>query len=360
MPLNQDQQSNLTSRRPELDGLRGVAILLIVFHHYVNGPLKPASGSVLYYLMMPARLAWTGVDLFFVLSGYLVGGILIANRASPAFFRTFYVRRACRILPLYVTILILFYLLDGPVWDVPRPPLPLYLTFTQNFWMAAAGNFGVMTLAVTWSLAIEEQFYLTVPFVVRHVDARRLGWVIVGCMVAAPILRFVLFLTLDNGYFASHVLFFTRMDTLMVGVFIAWLQRRGATIPKSVLYGAWAALNLAMLFLAWKERSSNVLIRIFCYDVFAVYYGVTLLLILQGEFRFLRVKPLAYLGVISYGMYLLHQPLNRLMHRGVVGLSGLGDVAITLTALGVVLVLASLCWELLEKRFITLGHRQRY
>jgi peptidoglycan/LPS O-acetylase OafA/YrhL len=352
--------ADITRYRRDLDGLRGVAIFLVVFHHYVNAALKPASGSVVYYLMIPGRLAWTGVDLFFILSGYLVGGTLIANRNSPVFFRTFYVRRACRIFPLYFAVVAAFYVLNERVWGIPRPRLLEYLTLAQNFWMAAANNFGVMTLAVTWSLAIEEQFYLAIPFVVRAVEPRRLWWIIVACLALAPLLRLVLFVTLANGYFASHVLFFTRMDTLAFGVLIALVRHRGIVLSERVLYLAWFVLAVAMLFVAWKERSPNLLFRILCYDVFAMFYSVTLLLVLQRGFRALRMKPIVYLGIISYGVYLLHQPINRLLRHGNVVFGNARDVAVTGGAFVVVLLIASMSWELFEKKFVRAGHRLHY
>src|SRR5258708_5235695 len=97
--------STVDGRRAELDGLRGLAILLVMYQHYVNGPIKPAVGSLLDYVLLPGRLAWTGVDLFFLLSGYLIGGLLLQNRDSLTYFKTFYVRRAYRILPLYLVCL---------------------------------------------------------------------------------------------------------------------------------------------------------------------------------------------------------------------------------------------------------------
>jgi peptidoglycan/LPS O-acetylase OafA/YrhL len=115
-----------------------------------------------------------------------------------------------------------------------------------------------------------------------------------------------------------------------------------------------------MLFIAWKERSPNPLIRILCYDVFAMFYAVTLLLVLQRGSRTLRVKPIVYLGVISYGVYLLHQPINRLLRHGNVVFNNVGDVAVTGGAFVVVLIIASISWELFEKRFVKAGHRQQY
>ena len=91
-------------RMPELDGLRGAAILLVLIWHFWAGLAQPATGSIAALLAWPFHFAWSGVDLFFVLSGFLIGGILIDQRSATNYFRIFYFRRACRILPLYYTI----------------------------------------------------------------------------------------------------------------------------------------------------------------------------------------------------------------------------------------------------------------
>ena len=94
-------------RYPALDGLRGVAILMVLSWNFAS-ELHPASGTALSYLQALARLNWSGVDLFFVLSGFLIGGILIDNRGAKNYFQVFYIRRACRIFPLYYLCLLGF------------------------------------------------------------------------------------------------------------------------------------------------------------------------------------------------------------------------------------------------------------
>src|SRR6202022_4240957 len=96
---------NLRGRIPELDGLRGVAIAMVVAHHYFLEPIQASPGTWLSHVQAVGRLAWSGVDLFFVLSGFLIGGILLDARDSPRYFGTFYRRRFARILPLYVVVL---------------------------------------------------------------------------------------------------------------------------------------------------------------------------------------------------------------------------------------------------------------
>jgi len=146
------------------------------------------------------RLTWSGVDLFFVLSGFLIGGILLDHRDSPNYFKTFYLRRAYRILPLYflvVTLCWIVFQLSNRGWtpfgriDLFPGTLPWwsFFTFTQNLVVAVVGGSSRGGLGVTWSLAIEEQFYLTLPFVIRRVSRKNLGYILVAVICVVPILR---------------------------------------------------------------------------------------------------------------------------------------------------------------------------
>src|SRR4051794_22129841 len=93
--------SRATARIPEWDGIRGLAILLVVFYHYIYGAVENSTGTLAGIIRMGFSLSWSGVDLFFVLSGFLIGGILMKQHGSDNYFKTFYVRRVCRIVPLY-------------------------------------------------------------------------------------------------------------------------------------------------------------------------------------------------------------------------------------------------------------------
>jgi peptidoglycan/LPS O-acetylase OafA/YrhL len=198
-PQKEASSQNLSpdwSRRiPALDGLRGIAILLVLLMHSI---FQMQTNSVFVSrLLALGKLSWSGVDLFFVLSGFLIGGILLDARESPRYFQTFYIRRAYRILPLYAVITTIFLFHHLPFHFLPGrlgafSPLTIpwfsYLTFTQNFWMGPLGC-GLPAMAVTWSLAVEEQFYLTVPWVIRKVRGNLLVFVMIAVVAGAPLLR---------------------------------------------------------------------------------------------------------------------------------------------------------------------------
>ena len=169
-------------RIPELDGIRGIAIGMVVLYHYFFLTVVTIPGSTWAYVLAGGRLAWTGVDLFFVLSGFLIGGILIDARESSNYFKVFYARRFYRILPLYavwfvgvqlMVLAIRFGIATKSGWFLEDRLLPYpYALFLQNFWMADANTVGGPTSGGTWSLAIEEQFYLTLQIPSRAASQR--------------------------------------------------------------------------------------------------------------------------------------------------------------------------------------------
>jgi peptidoglycan/LPS O-acetylase OafA/YrhL len=221
-----------SSRIPALDGLRGIAILLVLLRHSVAG--TPTESKFWSAVLHPLKLTWSGVDLFFVLSGFLIGSILLNVRCSPRYFQTFYIRRAFRILPVYYIFVLIYFarhlhipFLPSVLADASPLPVPFlaFVTFTHNFWMATFGWFGAWGIAPTWSPAIEEQFYLAIPFLVRRISVRLL-YLVLGCViVGAPILRAILPHIMRHGAFASFVLMPCRADALSMGVVAALIYR---------------------------------------------------------------------------------------------------------------------------------------
>jgi peptidoglycan/LPS O-acetylase OafA/YrhL len=368
------------TRIPALDGLRGIAILLVLLCHAVfeNHP----QSALLSKLIVVGRLSWSGVDLFFVLSGFLIGGILLDARDSPRYFKTFYVRRAFRILPLYSIVLLIFSLRfltsngsAGPLGAFSPSSLPWfsYVLFAQNFWMAWLGTFGVGAMAATWSLAVEEQFYLTVPLLIRKIQRSHLTAVLVSFIIAAPLLRTALHMFFENGNFASYVLMPCRADALSLGVLCAVLVRKASCwkfllAHRSALCWLTVFLFIGMIPLTfWGEGTSTPMVTI-GYSWLAFFYAGCLLIAVTGaNAAFQRIvcnRILIQLGGLAYCTYLLHLPLMEASRR-LLGMiwslsSQTAQLAGTLLGVFLSLVVAKLSWTFFERPLLRRGHSYRY
>lgn len=371
--------SRKPGRIPALDGLRGIAILLVLLRHSVVG--TPAQSSIVRALLASGRLAWSGVDLFFVLSGFLIGGILVDARDSPRYFKTFYLRRAYRILPIYGTLLLIFlahhlpfHLLPGKLGEasaVNIPPLA-YLTFTQNFWMAHLGWYGAAAMAVTWSLAVEEQFYLTIPLVVRHLERDALVIFATVVVVAAPFARVLSRHALEHGDFACYVLMPCRADALCIGVLCAVLVRSEFAWSvvlgkKGILYSVTGALLIGVAYMTYLNLGQfSAGMTIFGYSWLALFFGGCLLIAVSAKSGILagilRTPALRALGTISYCTYLTHFVLIQESRR----LFALRYPAETSYLLGgasgilISLIIASASWRFFERPLLRRGHRYSY
>ncbi len=312
-------------RIPALDGLRGIAILLVLLWHAVFG--IHTDSRFLSGLLAVGKLSWSGVDLFFVLSGFLIGGILVDEKSSTRYFKTFYLRRAFRILPLYglITAFYLFrhlpfHLLPAAWGDhsVSELPLASYPTFTQNFWMAYLGIWGSISMIATWSLAVEEQFYLTIPLIVKKLNRSRLTLVLICVVIGAPLLRTLMLLTLEHGNLADYVLMPCRADALCLGVLSALLVRNphawNLVLANRVwLYSLTTGLLIIIGWLTYRQygQTSNVMVT-FGYSVLGLFYTCCLLIALIKTSMSQQVlcnRRLMELGGIAYCVYLVHIPM---------------------------------------------------
>nr|AUN36060.1 O-antigen acetylase [uncultured bacterium] len=347
---------NNLKRIPQLDALRGIAILLVIAWHYLANAEGVSPGSALAYAQALFRLTWSGVDLFFVLSGFLIGGILLENRTAKNYFRVFYVRRFCRILPLYAVVLVAFYLLPLGTWlKDGAAPWWVYVTFTQNFWMAQTGNFTPNFLNVTWSLAIEEQFYLTLPLIIRLTPPKWLPRVALACAIAAPLLRTAVYFLQPYGAVAAYVLMPCRMDALMLGVFGAWFvrNREGGDRLLYIVLGV-TFLGVPPLVVA-NQGIGSLLMSTIGYSWLSLMYFSLVIVAVRSACRVFRLRLLAYTGVLAYGLYLFHQPIRGLLQAGPARLN-----YVLPFALAAVYVLAHLSWYNFEKFLIKRSHRFVY
>jgi peptidoglycan/LPS O-acetylase OafA/YrhL len=359
-------------RIPELDGVRGLAIAFVLIFHYVH--LNIPGNKALYYLFLPTHLMWSGVDLFFVLSGLLIGGILLDNRESRGYYSVFYARRIHRIFPIYY---LMIALLAAGAWAFPHSPLfqksmPLWVfpLYAQNL----LGDFtraGVW-MGVTWSLAVEEQFYLVFPFIVRLFSRKALLAFMVMCVVGAPLLRTLLVIR-GSGFEQVYPLLPCRADALALGVVAAMIIR-------SDYAKAWIRSNSTLLYfclLALIATSPTMLkwttykyVGTIGYSLLGVMYFLLIVLLLVAPIplmkRFFCARWLGWLGAISYCVYLIHEPVR----MGLFLLFGLGKdpsitglttLLVTMAALAVTFAVAQASWLFLEAPLIKRAHlRYRY
>jgi peptidoglycan/LPS O-acetylase OafA/YrhL len=379
--LAQAQISSGSQRIPELDGLRGFAIFLVVLCHYIGEGDVTGVSATTGKLLRAFGFGRCGVDLFFVLSGFLIGSILLESRNSPNYYRTFYLRRVHRIFPLYY-LWIVFYLIGiaclrsfsgyatfiaDDLWHLPR-----YLFFVQNFFWSKT-FFEYFWLGVTWSLAVEEQFYLVAPLLIRHIPGEKLIRVLVAIILLAPVLRFFTLLVTHDHYLVALGMPF-RADTLAVGVLGAALWKQPEVRlyleenPRALSWALAFSLTLVVGLLYWFYRPAGYVSGTICYSALAFLFLTLVLIVLSQPASRLasiaRWQPVCWLGTVSYCVYIIHcQVLYGLYQLFVGGHPRVTDLkSILVTALAFILtcLLAAFSWRFFEKPFIRRGHRFKY
>lgn len=354
-------------RIPQLDGIRGIAILLVLIWHYAFGiwagvEIQPEPKSAAALVLRALSFSWSGVDLFFVLSGFLIGGILIDTRDEPNYFSRFYIRRAFRILPLYFAALLVGIAVGQ---EGPRIPAIWYLTITQNIWMAVNNDWNVW-FGQVWSLGVEEQFYLLLPLLLWVSPRDSMPGNCLCFIALAIMIRWAMLATGLAGTVSLHVLFPARMDALFIGVLCASLYRdhRGwLDDHRKALYitlAGTAAVLLLMMKQGWTLESYAM--GIGGYTILAVFYACFLLIAVtetSGPVSALtKLVPLRRLGILAYFLFLMHVLIPQVIFRAM-GRSfeqtALGDWLLLLASAGVVVALAEVSWRYFERPLIELG-----
>lgn len=348
-------------RIKELDGLRAIAALLVIAWHYVGIPDGPT-----YWMWNVFHVGHFGVDLFFVLSGFLITTILLEHRNSPSYFSSFYGRRAFRIWPIYYLMVAICivgyvtgtkpYLFDGAV------PMWTYLLGLQNFWMAKTQSYGNFWLSPTWSLAIEEQFYLVFPLVVRYVPVRHLPKILAVIIVVCPLARLADSFTDDE--FGFYVLPQFRADVLAIGALIAWYRFSGLNSPA-------VSLNIRRLLIASTclvplipvSGSATFHGAAWQHTLAAIFFGATVFKVLENRgasyLSPLRGEIAAHFARWSYASYMTHHCVAFLLFaafrvpRTMTTASG---VAMTVVAFVATFALCALSYRFLEKPLIQRAH----
>jgi peptidoglycan/LPS O-acetylase OafA/YrhL len=362
-------------REPVLDGVRGVAIAAVLWHHFVI--CSGFAPSVLFDQVVweTGSLGWVGVDLFFVLSGFLITGILYDSRSSGRYYVNFFGRRALRILPLYyvvlaITFLILPAFLDHQSADWLTRDQAWFWSYLVNFKIATEVGANPVHLGHFWSLAIEEQFYLIWPFVVRMLSWRRLLILCIVCFFAALLLRLVVSLWISP--LAAYVLMPTRMDSLAAGAALA-LVARGAGGLRSM--GRWPIVTLAfslsvlvLLYAVHFVHNIDSLISNVQHSLLAATFAALIAMaLLSARGSVLRLVlgsvPLVVLGKYSYALYVFHAPIVVLMRDfgfqvhlvpSVFGSQWPGLAVFSATAAALSFACALLSWRFLEAPMLRL------
>lgn len=298
---------------PALDGLRGLAILLVTLYRFSTGPTDPSAAGQ--WLFPVLHLGWCGVDLFFVLSGFLITGILFDSKDKDGYLVNFFGRRALRIFPLYYGVLLVSFLLlpwVGVRVFAPQEPQQAWLwLYGTNIYQAVQGAWCLGPFNHFWSLAVEEHFYLVWPFVIGYFSRTTAMRICVGLVVASVVGRTIWMLVSGNEI-APSVLTLFRADALAVGAWLALAtrDRRGVA---TLVSGAWVTAiltGLALIPLLALHRRFLMIPE----ALLAWFFGAVLVIAVadRGESRLgwlWNIRFLQVLGKYSYGMYVFQNLL---------------------------------------------------
>lgn len=366
------------ARYAALDGLRGLAILLVLFVHFI-GDATPQTALERAMVKLANYGIW-GVDLFFVLSGFLITGILHDAKTEPHYFRNFYVRRTLRIFPLYYGVLVLLFAV------LPRVPIayPAGLaesahhqawlwTYTSNIYLANARDWALPYMGHFWSLAVEEHFYLVWPIVVLVSSRTALLRICALCAAFALGLRCALSFA-GAGDVALVVLTPCRLDALCIGASLAIAVRAvgiervaRAARPLAVVFpalvlaaSAWHATQGSLADVVLPVRGTLV----------ALSFGALLVMGLVAPAtsvggRLLRSRSMRFLGKYSYGLYVFHGVIAFAMQEygaldalaARLGSHLAAMMVYAIAGAGVSLLVAIASYELFEKHFLRLKDR---
>lgn len=357
---------------PFLDGLRGLAILLVIPHNInaFNG-----ADSIERIPAIVSHAGWIGVQIFFVLSGFLITHQLLRDRESSNYFSSFYIRRALRIFPLYYSALIVGLFIIP--W-IAHPSSFQTAPLSQQIWLwAFLSNWtqpfqdSTHLFAHFWSLAIEEQFYLLWPWaVLLCARGNRLMYL---CLALAVISLLCRSLTIAMGLsqYVAYMLTVCRMDALATGAAAAWLLSRMQPRTYSpwmanLMWGvAVLALSVCALITHAFDTSDHITITI-GYLVLALVTAAIILVCCASQRsilpavtrRVLSARPLRAVGRYSYAMYVLHYPLLILAEaplRSALKIVGLDDAFSFLAIfVGLTYLLGLASYQLVERHFLAL------
>lgn len=367
-----------------LDGFRGVVALFIIAKHYGLPDYCRSTETILGRHGGDLLQALSGVDFFFVLSGFLHGNKVFDIMGSAARYKSFYLRRACRTFPLYFLLLASYCLavcfphsapFNGLDWPFATPwSIVAYAAFVQNMWMCWADSLGPPSLEITWSLAVLEQFYLLLPLIPRYVGNGRAALTILACAaLLAPVLRWV-----GEANFRAEIPLYDcllpcRMDTLCLGVLAAMILRNPCWHDKARRFSVVFGPSLMILLIGFVALAKShvaiggVSIFILNHTYLAALY-VTVILAAVFKPRswivlVLNVSMFPQLGRISYGLFLFHEFVF-VFTSNFVGIDSAGYTSewllVAIISLVLTILLAEFLWRAVEKPLVDWGRRLQF
>ncbi|MCW6508121.1 acyltransferase family protein [Lichenifustis flavocetrariae] len=355
-----------TVRIPELDGLRGLMTIFVVVSHYF-GEVPHGIG--------PLCVGWVAVNVFFVLSGYLVGRLIIEKKAAANFLPVFYIRRLCRTVPTYLLCCALVLLgiaaLGQTSWARGGDPLPAwtYFAFVQNVYFIVESSTGVRWLSPTWTLALEEQFYLVAPLVFL-VLPRRFWLPALGLLAGLGFAGRAYGITHGLVAYAPLALLPTSGDVLCMGLLLAVLVKE-----ERIAWARWSlplrVLPIVLLFATFGVQRLDAepggpWFQVFGPLLMAGASAAFILMLVKGAPEAQRFKSplLRFFGEISYSVYLTHLAVLGLLHGCFFGrepqLGSVSTVAATLLAIPATIAIAWLLTSLVERPLTAWGRGFRW
>lgn len=371
---------------PGLDGLRGSMLLLVLLQHFyflADGATRPIDK----FFFQLRDVGWTSMDVFFVMSGFLITGILLDSKGKDKYFRTFYIRRFLRIFPIYyatlfalIVVLPRLHVVDRGATDALVDVQGWYWSYLVNVRVATTPDVYGSLVSYTrhfWSLAVEEQYYLLWPAVVFLCGPRRLVQICIGMIITAVLLRVVgvLMQVSPSAIFVSTP---TRLDSLALGSLMALVSREPGGLQFLVRWArpvAMIAGGLGLVFYAMHRDFSpwHPSTQAIGYTIVA--FGAAGLVIIAATTdkssrvgRFFQHPVLIEFGNVSYATYVTH-PFVFLVIQRVVPvrdvplIGGYGwpaSFAIVLFLTLSSIVVGFLCWHLFEKHILKLKRYFRY
>lgn len=358
-PTSAYQQAG-RSHYPALDGLRGVAILLVVLYHNFD-------------FIKQSFFGWLGVDLFFVLSGFLITTILMNEVDKPFFLQNFYMRRMLRIFPLYYLCLVIF-LIAFPLLGWYNQELNYFIqhqvwlwTYLQNWLYSFQLTDDARMLTHLWSLAVEEQFYLVWPFLILLIrKPGRLFLVMLLLLLSVMVIRSVIWFQQIEDLNYTTLYTFTRIDGICIGSMVALLMRfRPGLIDKNIGLVALflAALNFLFFFLNQADKNGYPFFAFVGYTTFCAMFGLLVHEVVNNSqsifSKIFSIQPLRFFGKISYGFYIFHWPIYLMSRKYLFELTN-SRLLTALLATGAALLVSVISYYYFERYFLQLKNKYKH